>query len=136
MSQFAPTVAFIPLDVSDTGLAELRRIALSAMQAAPKFSQWLHTWCDVEQAKRPSGDMTRTYRHITGVPAMVPWTDAEVGEAIEAVNCMAHAIADFTASTFIERVALTVAMEAGRRLRGIEDPKTEVDPNASPASGD
>lgn len=63
MSTIAPSIKFSPLDVSDAGLTELRKLSLSAMNAAPRFGTWLHNWCDTEQARRARGEETCTARH-------------------------------------------------------------------------
>lgn len=125
MSTISPTAEFSPADVSDAGLAELRTTALSAMNAAPKFSQWLHAWCDTEQARRARGETTATRRHCLCLPVLTPWTAAEVGEALEACGIMVHAVQDFTASQFAERLQLAIVMEGALRLRTTGEIKNE-----------
>jgi hypothetical protein len=121
MSAIAPTVEFSPNDISDAGLAELRNLALSAMRAAGKFGEWLHGWTDAEQARRAKHEDTCRKSHALGLPVLADWSDAEVGEGLEAVGVLVHAVNDFTASQFAERLQLAVSMEAGRRLRGKND---------------
>ena len=117
MSTFEVTIAFLPTEVSDAGLAELRRLALEAADAAARFSTWLHGWCDAEQARRAKREATCTHRHALGVPMMADWSNREVGESLEAVGVLACAVSEFTASMFAERLQLALTMEAGHRLR-------------------
>ena len=117
MSAIAPTVEFSPADVSDAGLAELRSLALQAMNTAPRFGKWLHGWCDTDQARRARGESTCTYAHAVCVPLLADWSDTDIGGALEAVGVLVHVVGDFTASQFAERVQLGVVMEAALRLR-------------------
>lgn len=112
-----PTTEFMPTDVSDPGLAELRRLALSAMKAAPRFGTWLHSWVDTEQARRAKGETTATARHACCLPLMEPWSDADVAGALEATAVLVHNLSDWTASQFAERLQLAACFEAGIRLR-------------------
>ena len=129
MSTIKPTTEFNPTDVSDVGLAELRRLALSATTAAPKFGQWLHQWCDAEQYRRGTKSDTATRRHAVGLPLMAEWSDPEVGEALEAVGVLVHNVSEFTASQFAERLQLATTMEAGHRLRTRSEGTTNANGN-------
>lgn len=125
MSTIAPTTEFSPNDVSDSGLAELRSMAFSAMRAAGQFGEWLIMWTDAEQARRHRQEETCTRRHACGLPLMNEWTNLQAAEALEAVGVLVHAVADFSASQFAERLQLAVTMEAAHRLRNPEEGKTE-----------
>ena len=130
MSQFAPTVEFItagrvrrrsPRAAERGSIGDGRR-----PEVQPMVARLVRRGASQAAQRRYDADSPAHAR----VPLLEPWTNAEVGEAIEAVSCMAHAIGDFSASHFIERVALTVAMEAGRRLRFVDDCKCTPKPEA------
>ena len=123
-----PTADFSPLDLSDAGLAELRANALHAMNIAPRFGHWLHTWTDHEQGRRTKGETTCTVRHNVGLPLMGEWTNKEAGQALEAVGKLIHVVGDWTASQFTERLQLGVIMECAARLKTEEEGKNANSP--------
>jgi hypothetical protein len=125
-----PTTEFLPTDVSDAGLAELRRLAVCALKASTKFAVWLHGWTDTEQARRGRGETTCTARHAFCLPQMGPWTDVDAAGALEATAVLVHNLNDWSASQFAERLQLAVAYDCARRLRG-EKSKPEGVPDAN-----
>ena len=127
MSTFAPTAEFSPADVSDNGLAELRRLSIDCLRASAEFGAWLHSWCDKEQARRAKREATATQRHVLGIPLMQSWSNKDVGECLEAVGVLVHCVQEFTACQFAERLQMAVSMESALRLKQLP---TEVSTDA------
>jgi hypothetical protein len=88
------------------------------MTVAPKLADWLHSWCDTEQAARAGGQTTRTARHMICLPAFGAYSDSELGMALQAAGDLhfmpgpPEAVAEI-----LDRIFLTAAGEAGERLR-------------------
>lgn len=118
MTQLGPTINLAR--ISDDDLAQLRALALrSTMTVAPRLAEWLHNWCDVEQAARAADESTRTARHLVCLPEFGEYTDAELGMALQAASDLHFVMIGEPESVaeIIDRVLACACGEAGERLR-------------------
>lgn len=116
MAQLGYTID--PRRIDDEDLVQLRALCLrSTMTVAPKLAEWLHGWCDTEQAVR-AGSGERSVQHMLCLPPLAEFTDLELGEALQAAADLhfmpgpPEAVAEI-----LDRILLATAGMAGERLR-------------------
>ncbi len=115
----ARRMAFDVRTISDEQLAWMRKFALgTAMRYAPRFAQWLHGWCDTEQAARASGTDLRPLRHCLFVcPGLPRFTDAELAGTLEILCEITFGSHEDTLSEPLDRLFVATVGIAAERLR-------------------
>ena len=109
-----------PRRLGDVDVAQLRALALrSTMTVAPTLAEWIHHWCDTEQAWRVKDPERRPTKHMFCLPDLPKWSNKEIGEAIAAAADL-HFMAGppEAVAQIIDRVFLALCGEACERLAG------------------
>lgn len=118
MNLFLPPVEFDPRAISDAALAEFRKLALQAIDEAPRFGAWLHRWCDTEQAGRMDKPrLTMPARHFIALPHDIgSYSNKELGQALEVTTYLSYHVSNVEVGAFIDRLVLVLAPLAAQRL--------------------
>jgi hypothetical protein len=113
--------AFVdPRDITDAALAHLRTFALTRVcEAAPRLGEWIHHWCDREQFLRAQAERPFPTGHDLSIPNdLYSWPSGDVGAAALAAAMLTYDThADLQLAAWLDRLALTLLVEAERRLQ-------------------
>lgn len=117
-----------PEAVGDRELKRLRNLCLTwGMDNAPRFSTWLHSWVDAEQAIRATGG-ERSHEHLLSAPSRVAeWSDKDLAQTLGMVMSL-HFSRNQTEELgrLVDRWVVLVAHAASSRLLGLQDAKPDV----------
>jgi hypothetical protein len=110
-----------PSSIRPADLQAIRKLAFDRIQEiAPKFGTWLYQWCDSEQAAR-AGGTRRTVKHACCVPPLTEYSDAELGQTLQAITRLAFLPAGEAFGQFVDRLLQVISERASERLEGRAD---------------
>ena len=113
-----PTVTFDPRSLDDTALAALRAFAVKELlPTAGEYATWLVQWCDREQVWRRKPDREYNTWHDLCLPKCIPWTDAQLAEALVATTMLSYVESNERLAHCIDRHVIVLVNEAARRLK-------------------
>ena len=112
----ALVIRFYPPRINDEALDNLRSLALTLADRAPRFTTWLVEFCDEETRRRIQSQVGDLRERDLPQIDCTTWSNSDIGLAVVAITILSMSVSDPTVGEFLDRLCMFFSRYAAHRL--------------------
>ena len=117
MAEDSTRLRIDPREIPDVTLARFRKLVVTkVLPLAPRFAEWLVSWCSAEEYHRRRDPKHRHVKHLLGLPLWGRWSNSEIGQALRAITILSLIPMHGSLDDLLDRLTLAISEEAADRL--------------------